>query len=156
MAVLAAATAYFLVWPREDEAVRADAIVVLAGGRGHRLAEGLRLFRAGLAPRLAISDGVDPDWPEANRLCDRPRILCFKPDPYSTRGEARWTAARGWGSILVVTSRYHVFRTRMLFDRCLEGRLAVVGADPPLGNFLIGIAWEWPKLAWYSTLGRGC
>ena len=107
-----------------------------------------------------ISDGLDPDWPEANRLCRSGRAICFAPDPYSTQGEARWIAQeakeRGWGSIVVVTSTYHVRRARMVVRRCYGGDLAVVGARPPLGNWVVGVAWEWPKSVYYLTLKRGC
>ena len=96
-----------------------DAIVVLSGGQ-HRLDEGVRLWRQGVAPTLAISDGRNPSWPQANRLCGRPRVRCFDPSPYSTRGEARWTAAQGWDSVVVVTSTYHVRRARDV--RPLRGR----------------------------------
>jgi uncharacterized SAM-binding protein YcdF (DUF218 family) len=139
---------------------RADAIVVLAGGRKHRLAEGLELWRQGVAPTLAISDGRAPGWAEANRLCEDERVLCFRPNPYSTRGEAEWTAReaarRGWDTVVVVTSTYHVRRSRLIFGRCFKGTLAVEAADPPPGNFAVGVAWEWPKSAYYVTLGRSC
>ena len=152
-----AATAYLFVFPGEDPLpARADAIVVLSGGRVHRLDEGLRLWRNRVAPMLAISDGRDPSWERANRLCGRPRVRCFKPVPYSTQGEARWTAAQGWDSVIVVTSTYHVRRARELFARCFRGRLAVRQADPPVENFVIGVAWEWPKTALYLAFRRGC
>ncbi len=155
--MFAAATTYLFVVPSDDAVpARADAIVVLSGGKKHRLEEGLRLWHAGIAPTIVISDGRDPEWDEANRLCGRARVRCFKPDPYSTRGEARWTAARGWDSVVVVTSTYHVRRTRELFGRCFAGRLAVVEAEPPLENFTIGVAWEWPKTAYYLAVARGC
>jgi uncharacterized SAM-binding protein YcdF (DUF218 family) len=154
--LFAAATAFLFVYPDADPVPRrADAIVVLSGGQ-HRLDEGVRLWREGVVPTLAISDGRNPGWPEANRLCGRPRVRCFDPSPYSTRGEARWTAEQGWSSVVVVTSTYHVRRARELFDRCVDGRLAVVEADPPVDNFIVGVAWEWPKSAWYWGLSRGC
>jgi uncharacterized SAM-binding protein YcdF (DUF218 family) len=133
---------------------------VLSGGRGHRLAEGRRLIEQGISDTLVISDGFDPGWVEAGRLCKNGRAICFTPDPYSTRGEARWIAQeareRGWDSLVVVTSTYHVRRTRMIVGSCFDGELAVVGARPPLGNRSIGVAWEWPKSAYYLTLNRGC
>jgi hypothetical protein len=133
---------------------------VLAGGRKHRLDKGLELWRRGVAPTLVISDGRAPGWVEANRLCGEPRVLCFRPDPYSTRGEGEWAgraaARRGWRSVVVVTSTYHVRRSRVVFGRCFKGRLAVVAAHPPPENYAIGVAWEWPKSLYYLTLGRGC
>ena len=150
------------MWPDDDEARAADAVIVLAGGK-HRLADGLALVRRGLAPVLVISDGNDPRWRDAHRLCGqrRPfRVICFHADPYSTQGEARWAAdqarRRNWRSLVVVTSVYHVRRSRMLFRRCFEGPLAVVGAEPPLQSFLVGAVLEWPKLAYALTIGRGC
>jgi uncharacterized SAM-binding protein YcdF (DUF218 family) len=83
-------------------------------------------------------------------------VRCFRPDPYSTRGEARWAARQGWDSLVVVTSTYHVRRTRELFERCFDGDLAVREADTPFENFVIGVAWEWPKSAWYLGFVRGC
>ena len=149
------------MWPDTDTPPHgADAVVVLSGGRGHRLAEGRRLVAQGVSGTLVISDGNDPDWPEANRLCRSRRAICFTPDPYSTQGEARWIAQeareRRWDSVVVVTSTYHVRRTRMIVRRCYDGDLAVVGARPPLRNRIVGVAWEWPKSVYYLTLKRGC
>lgn len=148
------------VWPETDAPPRrSDAVVVLSGGRGHRLAEGRRLIAQGVSDTLVISD-VDDGWAEANRLCDSGRAICFTPDPYSTQGEARWIAQeateRGWESVVVVTSTYHVRRARVIVERCFDGDLAVVGARPPLENRVIGVAWEWPKSVYYLTLNRGC
>ena len=107
-----------------------------------------------------ISDGLQSGWEEANRLCAQPRVLCFKPAPYSTQGEARWigreAAGRGWDSVVVVTSTYHVRRARMIVRRCFDGALATVAADPPLENLVIGVAWEWPKGVYYLAWKRGC
>ena len=150
------------MWPAEDALPRAkaDAVVVLSGGREHRLAEGLRLWRSGAARTLVISDGRADGWDEANRLCGRPRVLCFHPDPYSTQGEARWigreAARRAWDSVVVVTSTYHLRRARMVVERCFHGLLSAVGADPPPLNSAVGIAWEWPKSVYYLTLNREC
>ena len=151
------ATAYLFVFPAEDAVpARADAVVVLAGGRIERLAEGRRLVREGVAPLLAISDGRARDWPAANRLCGRRGVRCFDAKPFSTQGEARWTARQGWDSVVVVTSTYHVRRTRLLFERCAGGRVTVVGAEPDLDNFAVGALWEWPKLGYALTVERGC
>ena len=46
------------------------------------------------------------------------------------RAIARLARERGWSSIVVVTSRFHVTRARMLFRRCYRGALSVV----PVGS----------------------
>lgn len=159
--LFAGATAYLFLWPEEDAlAERADAIVVLSGGRGHRLEEGVRLWRAGAAPTLVLSDGDAAGWEQGNRLCRRGGVLCFHPDPYSTQGEARWIGAeakrRGWDSVVVVTSAYHLRRARMIVERCFPGRLAAIAAEPPPVNLIVGVVWEWPKSVYYLALNRDC
>src|SRR5436305_11321179 len=101
-----AATAVLFLWPGEDSPRQASAVVVLSGGRKPRLDKALELMRRHVAPVLVISDGRDPLWPKANRLCAGHAsftVVCFKPKPYSTRGEAeevaRLAARRRWRSI---------------------------------------------------------
>src|SRR5688500_1313514 len=108
--------------------------MVLAGAKS-RLPVALELVERGVAPVLVISDGLDPRWTQANRLCrfgDPERVVCVRPEPYSTRGEARLAARlareRGWDSLAVVTSRFHLMRARRLLERCFAGELALVGS----------------------------
>jgi uncharacterized SAM-binding protein YcdF (DUF218 family) len=95
-------------------------------------------------------------------LCARARSRCFRADPFTTRGEAREVArlveANDWGSIVVVTSSYHVVRARLLYGRCLGGRVSVVGAEPgtPLSGLVRSIVHEWGGLAYALTFARGC
>src|SRR5919204_5309781 len=98
-----AASALLFLWPRQDSPRHANAVIVLAGGTVPRLEKALSLMRRHVAPVLVISDGRDPLWPQANRLCDGHApftVLCFFPRPYSTQGEAetvaRMGAAREW------------------------------------------------------------
>jgi uncharacterized SAM-binding protein YcdF (DUF218 family) len=159
-----AACAYLFVWPRDDEPVRADAVVVLAGGRKLRLEKALELMRRNVADTLVISDGEADGWLEANRLCDGAsvpfRVVCFKPDPYSTQGEAQGVARlgreRGWTSVAVVTSRFHVYRARMLFERCFAGDVDVVAARYKLRYLVTALFWETGKLSYALTLDRDC
>jgi uncharacterized SAM-binding protein YcdF (DUF218 family) len=115
---------------------------------------------------LAISGAQqDPKWRKARRLCadgrvGRARVVCFKPVPFSTRGEARAVGrlarARGWTRVVVVTSTFHVTRTRLLFHRCYAGRLWVVGTKSPWWRLPQEWASETGKLAVQLTLERGC
>ncbi len=119
----------------------ADVVVVFAGGRGERLAaaKGIMDREVG-APGslLAISNGEAPEWPEANELCGTAgrdySVVCFEPEPNTTRGEARAVAelaaaVRG-ERVAIVTSTYHATRARLLTERCLpEGvEVEMVGA----------------------------
>jgi uncharacterized SAM-binding protein YcdF (DUF218 family) len=158
------AAAALFVWPPGHEAARADAVVVLAGARGPRLAKGVELVRRGVAPVLVVSDGWSPTWPEANRLCaggPAPvAVACFHPAPYSTRGEAEAFAhladRRGWRSVVVVSSRYHLLRARMLFERCYDGTVATAGTNTTLIGRALAAPVETLKVGYALLVKRGC
>jgi uncharacterized SAM-binding protein YcdF (DUF218 family) len=161
------ACAVLFVWPRASGApARADAVVVLSGDRNVRLDPGIALVERGVAPVLAISGaGADPGWHKARRLCRqgrvaRAKVICFEPNPFSTRGEARAIGrlARrfGWTNVVVVTSTFHVTRARMLFHRCYPGRLWMVGATSLWWMLPEEWAFETGKLAVQLTAERGC
>jgi uncharacterized SAM-binding protein YcdF (DUF218 family) len=159
----AAVVARFVLWPVQDAPGRADAVVVLAGDH-LRLGKALELMELRVAPTLVISDGLAPGWGEANRLCrgggGRFRVVCFRPDPYSTRGEARavarMAAARDWRSVVVVTSTYHVTRARLLFDRCTDARVGVTGSTYRRSLIPLEVFLEPGKLAYALVVARGC
>jgi len=156
---LAVASVFLFILYDDDEVATADAIVVLAGSK-FRLPVALELLERGVATNLVISDGLDPRSPSANRLCrERALVLCPRPDPYSTTGEARLVAKlareRGWDSIVVVSSRFHLYRARLLFERCFGGRLAFVGAPSPWWRQPMAIGSEWLKLG-VAAVRRDC
>ena len=137
----------------------ADAVVVLFGGRA-RLPVGVELVERGVAPVLVVSQGRERSW-RSPGLCDRRdiRVVCPVADDESTRGEARLIGRlareRGWDSLVVVTSRFHLLRARLLIERCYGGRLALVGARQPRWRLPLQIVLEWGKLARAGIL-RGC
>jgi uncharacterized SAM-binding protein YcdF (DUF218 family) len=160
---LIVASAVLFVWPRQDSPRAANAVVVLAGSKKPRLNKALGLMRRRVAPVLVISDGWDPSWPQANRLCAGHaafRVICFHASPYSTRGEsemvARIAAARHWRSLVVVTSTYHVRRAKLLFERCFHGRVQAVGAQYGLSELPALLPSEWAKLVYALTVARDC
>jgi len=144
---------------------RADAVVVLAGSK-KRLPVALALMRAHEAPTLVVStDAADHD-PARFRLCTGPKphgytLICRRADPFSTRGEARLTRQlvleHGWRSLVVVSSRYHLFRAQKLFERCTRVRLSMRGTDAdPWWRKAIEVPLELVKLARDETVKRGC
>jgi uncharacterized SAM-binding protein YcdF (DUF218 family) len=112
----------FLAQLRSGElkpSANADGIVVLTGGSS-RVAEALELLANGFGKRLLIS-GVHPTNGAANisrTLPDRQRLLdcCVDLDrsAVNTRSNAvetrRWVHERGFRSLIVVTSNYHMPR----------------------------------------------
>ena len=158
LAVFLALTLYLFVLVKSDDPKHADAIVVLSGDR-KRLATGVRLFTRGVAPTLVISRDGRP-WQEADALCADPHVVCFQANPYSTEGEAqevgRLERKHGWTRIVLVTSRYHLRRARMLFDRCTGRRPQVVAAKTTPWNYFVDVPWEWGKLVYQLTFDRSC
>jgi uncharacterized SAM-binding protein YcdF (DUF218 family) len=152
-----------IVEPEIDVPSRADAVITLSGDRGERLPRALGLVRAGVAPTLVI-DGL-PDLEEAKQLCRSSpdfEVICLHPTPDNTRSEAeavgRLARDRGWTRVVVVTDKVHVARARLLFDRCVEGAVAVVAAPTPrsLQPTWKAIAHEWLGITDALTLSRGC
>ena len=155
------------VWPPAESKppAHADVVVVLSGDK-KRLQPALDLVRKGVAPVLAISTVERTrHWPLARRLCSTrryagARVVCFDAVPFSTQGEARTIARlareRGWRSVVVVTSRFHVTRAHMLFRRCLELALYVVGTGSTWWRLPEEWASETGKLLVQLTAQRGC
>ncbi len=158
--------AWAFVFPRQDHPRHAAAIMVLSGDAS-RVRPAFDLARKGVAPVLVLSDGSRSKSRLARKLCSHPqgrsfRVVCFRPSPYSTRGEARearlMAERRGWRSLLVVTSTYHVFRSRLLFERCLPApfKLSVTGTTDSIPSLPLNALKETGKLLLAETLRRGC
>ena len=142
----------------DDPPARADAVVVLQGSKT-RLPLGYRLMREGYAPLLLVSRGSK--LPLEHSLCDGEtdlEVVCFSAT--STRGEARIVSRiaheRKLRSLDVVTSQFHVFRARRIFERCYDGELHMVGAPQTWWLTPKYMVMESVKLAYQSVFARGC
>ena len=129
---------HFLV--REDDAVQADAIYVLGGSPVDRALEGVRLQRAGLAPRVVFTGSMPNDIllfygmerSEAAIGADVARRDSFPNERIelleigtSTFEEAQAVRAhaqsRGYDTVMVVTTEFHTRRTGQVFRKALRG-----------------------------------
>ena len=156
----------FLLRSDDDLPTRAaDAVVVLAGSKA-RLPVALDLMRRHAAKTLVVSEDSASRDPARFRLCKgaKPRdykLICRHADPFSTRGEARLTAdlalRNHWFAVIVVSSRYHLFRAERLFGRCTTAKLIMRGTDAGSWWYkAAAVPLEWAKLARAETFQRGC
>jgi uncharacterized SAM-binding protein YcdF (DUF218 family) len=112
--------------------VKADAIVVLTGGRG-RVEEGLRLYGEGRG-RLLLFIGVDPSVKKGELLKgahDREKAEGVVLEQMSRNTLENAFYARDLivkkkvGSIILITSRYHMKRAALLFRNLLPKYIAI-------------------------------
>ena len=159
--VFAAATARLFIWP--DLAPlpeQADAIIEL-GGPTNRDEAALELARDHRAPVLVQSTVVEE---AGTHSCLPPvpdvTILCFHPDPETTRGEARAIAELAaryhWSSIILVTTPDHAWRASWRVSRCYPGEIFVSTTHLPVLSWLRQIPYQWASSAKAVTLERGC
>jgi uncharacterized SAM-binding protein YcdF (DUF218 family) len=150
-------TALLFVWPATNVPRRSDAIVVL-GGTGPRVQKGLELAQAGYAPYLAVSDPPGEPCPQAPSGVT---VICFRPDPLTTQGEARATTKLArqhhWSQIIVVSGTPQTTRARIRFTRCYRGTLLFDPANPSgLRSWISNVAYEWGALFKALIVQRGC
>lgn len=109
--------------------VTADAIVALTGGSGLRIAAGIDLVADGRGSRMLIS-GVNPDVPKADLIAlaggSKDVWDCCVDIGYlaeTTLGNADETAAwayeRGYKSLIIVTSDYHMPRSLIVLKKAM-------------------------------------
>jgi uncharacterized SAM-binding protein YcdF (DUF218 family) len=158
-AVVATAGAVAALIPRDDTVVSPDAVVVLGGAGRERAELGIKLHELHDVP-LVLSSSASFFAEELGQAC--PPATCVVTDPETTIGEAREISRmadeRGWERIVVVTTRFHTARARILFRQCLGERVSVVGAEEPGGARVDRGRWvrELGGIVVGSTLDRAC
>lgn len=137
-----------------------DAVVVLGGEHDGREAYGLALARRGVAPTLMLSDPYPAADELMRQMCtrhdDSVEVICFRPDPSTTHGEAlaarHLALERHWKRILVISWRYHLPRARLVFHQCLSNTgIAVLARAVPRDFFVPG--WYWQYIYFYQFAG---
>ena len=120
---------------------RTDAVIMLGGAASERLPVAQQMQRDYNIPVLVLSHTDTPGNVAADTACNSAafpsiQLLCFQPDEYDTRGEARAIGkiaqANGWKSITVVTSSYHLSRAERLMEQCTTADVQMVNSHPQL------------------------
>ena len=109
-----------------------DAVVVLAGGKG-RIEEGIRLFREGRGEHLLLI-GVDPSVKKADLYKDAPGVrssdqVYLEKASRNTLENAIFARElilkNNVRSMLLITSRYHMKRSLLIFRNILPKDIAI-------------------------------
>jgi uncharacterized SAM-binding protein YcdF (DUF218 family) len=137
LAVLVGGCGLLYGHPPAGEAFPTGPVVVLGGGTGDRVELGIELVTSSTERReLVLSADAAEDAEEAGHGCEARGVRCVVPEPEGTFMEASMitTLAReeGWETVTVVTSEYHVTRTRLLFGYCMDVPTRVVASTSGL------------------------
>jgi uncharacterized SAM-binding protein YcdF (DUF218 family) len=161
LAGLSVTTVRWFVRPPQGMPAHVDAIVML-DGPGDRLRTTLTLAWAHRAPVVVISRG-STYWGHGSVCAPRiPRVtvICFHPDPVTTRGEAEFAGRLAqryhWRSIALVTITPQDTRARLRVERCFPGRIYVVTAPLPAYKWPYQIAYEWGATIKAFFLQQSC
>ena len=157
--IFAVMTARLLVWPAQGMPTQVSAIVMLAGP-GVRLPVALQLADERRAPVLVVSQGHDGYGSPCPPRPSGVQLICFDPDPPTTRGEAEYIGRLAkkyhWTSVVVVTSRPQATRARMLVERCFTGAVYSATGPLPMRSWPYQIAYGWAALAKALFVDRAC
>ncbi len=162
LAGLGVTTARLFVWPQQGMSGRVDAIIML-DGQGDRLDTALKLARAHQAPMLVISRGTpysSHGYSGCGAQIPGVKVICFNPDPATTRGEARYIGQFAkryrWHSIAVVATAPQDTVARLRIGRCFSGNIYLVNAPLPPSQLPYAIAYEWGSTIKALILQRSC
>ncbi len=146
---------FTIALPRPADATSADAVIVPTGGAG-RIAQGLAVLDAGLAPKMLVS-GVDPEvtseefaaeFEVEEALMDCCITLGFV--AVDTRGNAAetadWVERNGVQSLRLVTTDWHMRRAAGELDRTLPSSVTVIRDAVPSQPSLASLFLEYHKL----------
>ncbi|WP_309133825.1 hypothetical protein [Cellulomonas sp.] len=157
---LPAVTAPLLVAPPQDPPGTADVAVVLGPPQPWRVEWALELAADGRAGALLVFVDDPAEVPVCVGDTEVP-VVCRRPDPFTTRGEARGLRAemqaRGWRTATVITAAPNVVRARWLVGRCVEEGVQVVGRREDIGldRWVMRYAWQVGGYA-KAALDPGC
>jgi hypothetical protein len=128
-------------FPRTEPGRKTDVIMVIGPPDPSRIRIAERMIGRGLSDRLVVSVPKSGFLSAVEqRVCTERQafpVTCFTPDPFTTQGEARelgrLAKQNGWTSASVITYTPHIFRSRIIMQRCFSGELDMVADRSPIG-----------------------
>ena len=163
---------YVAMYEADPEPPTADVIVVLAGNAGKnsgmsgqtqlRLDKAVELYNAGAAPKLVVTGGGEPPVAEAMRdaaiAAGVPEAdILIEAASHSTLQNALFTAdieaLDKTAPIIIVTHRYHMWRSWASFRWAGFGDVKRVAADPD-GGFAVTPSLLWESVKWPLNIAR--
>jgi len=134
-----------------------DAVVVLSGDDGDRLALAIEMRESGYVSNLVITDTTRA----ANRRLAqeaeeggfaKSRIFITEAQVDSTRDEAlavrELALEKGWTKLMVVTDPYHSFRARFIFRRELRSAGIKITVRSVVGHWFRSSSWFFYPEGW--------
>ena len=96
----------------------------------------------------------------ATGACANADVECFRPEPFTTQGEARYLATvvkrYGWKSVIVITTPDQTTRARLRIKRCTNVDVAYVTTPLSLPSWPYAIAYEWAALGKALVVQSSC
>jgi uncharacterized SAM-binding protein YcdF (DUF218 family) len=161
LAALNGVAGYLIFGNATDSALsRVDAVIVLGGEHDGREDYGLALAPQVHASTVVLSNPYPATDRLMSRMCvsrnDAVEVICSRPDPSTTRGEAMMTrrlaGERHWKKILIVSWRYHLPRARLIFNQCLSATGVSAAAKAVPRHYVLPV-WYWQYLYLYQFAG---
>jgi uncharacterized SAM-binding protein YcdF (DUF218 family) len=149
----------WVVFPGASKPAKSDEIVVLGPvSFGFRLQVARSLSRRYPSAAVLVSTARGEACPGG--FAPPATVVCFHPDPFTTRGEARYAANYAkeshLRSILVVTTAEQVRRARLRFSRCWPGELLVVRTASGWSSLAPAIPYEIAASLKAQLIERSC
>jgi uncharacterized SAM-binding protein YcdF (DUF218 family) len=157
--IFCAVTARFFILPATGRPSQVDAIVV-PGGEGGRVHAAEQLAAKGFARYLVLSQGMYVPPHLCGAHIGKTLVICFRPDPDSTQGEAEATAMLAqeyhWHSIVLLATPDQLWRAELRFRRCFNGNVYGVTTPLPIHLWPSMIVYQWVATAKAELVNRSC
>jgi hypothetical protein len=158
LVVVGGLTVRWVVFPTADPIGPTDVIVVLGPWQiPHQIdvAEKVQAANPDAPVLLSAGSGCPPEF----RMLFA-HLVCFRPRPDTTRGEARWASdyatAHHFRSMAVVVTRPQLSRARLRFSRCWAGQLSMIEDPTSWQSALAGVPYQSVAALKAETYERGC